>query len=97
MMCRDLGFIIETIHPSYPDCEAKMCIDKKQNRWKRVLIEFEHRSRNFLEHGHDPAKCDIIVCWEDNWPDCPIQVLELKKEVERMSEPGFAGSKDLQD
>jgi hypothetical protein len=46
-----------------------------------VKIEFELESRNFLRHMHDPAKCDIIVCWEHNWPECPLEVIELKKMV----------------
>jgi hypothetical protein len=25
--------------------------------------------------------CDLIVCWEDDRPDCPVDVLELKKVV----------------
>jgi hypothetical protein len=33
---------------------------------------------------HDPAKCDIIVCWEHNWPECPLEVIELKKEIEKL-------------
>jgi hypothetical protein len=28
-----------------------------------------------------PAGCDTIVCWEHNWPDCPVEVLELKTAV----------------
>ena len=32
---------------------------------------------------HDPAKADIIVCWEHNWPECPLEVIELKKLVKQ--------------
>jgi hypothetical protein len=21
------------------------------------------------DHGHDPAGCDRIICWEHDWPD----------------------------
>jgi len=47
---------------------------------KEIVIEFEARSRNFLKDKHDPKKCDLIVCWEDNWEDPPtnIDILELK-------------------
>ena len=48
-------------------------------------IEFVYQSRNFRAHGHDPDQCDVIVCWEDNWPDCPVEVLELKSELARLS------------
>jgi len=45
-----------------------------------VILEFEFNSRNFAKHGHDPDKCDLIVCWNHNWKECPkhIDVLELK-------------------
>jgi hypothetical protein len=46
---------------------------------QRVKIEFEFESRNFLRHNHDPELCDVIVCWEDNWPDAPLEVIELKR------------------
>ena len=42
-------------------------------------IEFEYESRNFLRHLHDPSQCDIIVCWKHNWPECPLEVIELSK------------------
>lgn len=45
----------------------------------RITIEFELRSRNFVKHGHDPEKCDLIVCWKHDWKKCPnnIDVFEL--------------------
>jgi hypothetical protein len=84
MICQDLGFVIEAMNLSFPDCEAKMCTDPIQDKWEIVLIEFEYRSKNFLWHKHDHTQCDMIVCWEHNWPDCPIKVLELKKEIGRL-------------
>jgi hypothetical protein len=30
--------------------------------WERIAIEFEYRSSNFERHGHDPERCDLIVC-----------------------------------
>jgi len=23
--------------------------------------------------------CDMIICWKHNWPECPLEVLELRK------------------
>jgi hypothetical protein len=50
-------------------------------RWQRVRIEFEYQSRNFLTHMHPLSGCDLIVCWENNWPECPLEVIELKKVI----------------
>jgi hypothetical protein len=52
-----------------------------ENRLQPVKIELEYQSRNFLKHMHDLTGCDMIVCWEHNWPECPIEVLELKSLV----------------
>ena len=50
-------------------------------------IEFEYKSSHFKRHGHlkrmnEGIKCDMIVCWEHDWVECPegIEVLELKTE-----------------
>jgi len=75
----DLGFLIEGLTVEFPDCEAKRRAGKA---WERVRIEFEYQSRNFRNHRHDPKGCDLIVCWEHNWDDCPIEVLALKPLVE---------------
>src|SRR5262249_40160260 len=79
MVSYELGFIVEALQSSFPDCEAKRCIGK--DRWQRVRIEFEFRSRNYLAHKHALDGADLIVCWEHNWPDCPIDVLELRSAI----------------
>ena len=84
MVSYELGFTVEAIHASYPDCEAKRCVDRIKNRWQRVKIEFEYQSRNFRDHGHDPTRCDLIVCWEHNWPECPLEVIELRRVIDEL-------------
>ena len=74
-----LGFRIERIQTSFPDCEAKRQI--VPGRWEKVVIEFEFESRSFKEHRHDPAGCDLIVCWKHNWPESPVEVMELRREI----------------
>jgi len=72
-----MGFQMLRIQTEYPDGEALRMMS--ENRLQRVRIEFEFESRNFRRHNHDPELCDLIVCWEDNWPESPLEVLELKK------------------
>jgi hypothetical protein len=74
-----LGFVVTLIQTGFPDCLAMRLVDV--DRWQPVRIEFEYESRNFLRHLHDPSQCDIIVCWKHNWPDCPLEVIELSKIV----------------
>ena len=81
MVARELGFVVENVRTGYPDCEAKRLI-KPGNRWQKVRVEFEFKSRNFRDHGHDPRQCDLVVCWEHNWAECPLEVLELKSAIQ---------------
>jgi hypothetical protein len=74
-----LGFVVTLIQGAFPDCYAMRLVDV--DRWQPVRIEFEYESRNFLRHLHDPSQCDIIVCWKHNWPECPLEVIELSKIV----------------
>lgn len=74
----ELGFIIEAIRAAYPDCIARR---KVKNGWEQIRIEFEYRSSNFKQHGHDPKGCELIVCWEHDWDTCPVPVLSLKQYV----------------
>jgi hypothetical protein len=74
-----LGFVVTLIQGAFPDCLALRLVDV--DRWQPVRIEFEYESRNFLRHLHDPSQCDIIVCWKHNWPECPLEVIELRKVV----------------
>jgi len=84
MLSVQLGIVVTRIQTEYPDCEAMREVET--GRWQRIQVEFEYESRNFLLHKHDPAECDMIVCWVHNWPECPeeIEVLELSGEMRRI-------------
>ena len=79
----ELGFQIDTARAQYPDCEARRELPDRSG-YQRVRIEFEYRSSNFKKHGHDLGGCDLIVCWIDDWADCPIEVLTLNKVVAKI-------------
>jgi hypothetical protein len=84
MVSRELGFYVEAIQQGFPDCEGKYLHDRKKNLWAKARIEFEFRASNFREHGHDPTQCDFIVCWINDWPECPITVIELGREIGKL-------------
>jgi hypothetical protein len=85
MISRELGFLIESIRTDFPDCEGKRCLNQEGTKWQHIRIEFEYKSSNFFEHGHDPNECDLIVCWIHDWADAPIEVLELKSALNLLS------------
>ena len=81
---RELGFTILRLQAAFPDCEALREVGP--NKGQRVLIELEYESRNFLDHMHPITGCDLIVCWINNWPDCPLEVIELSSVLRAFAE-----------
>jgi hypothetical protein len=63
-------------HEKAGDLDALAFLDGED-----VIIEFEAYSSNFKKERHDASKCNLIVCWEHDWMECPvsIDVLELKR------------------
>jgi len=78
-------FVVEEVRQDFPDCSLWEFTAAGTRTCKRV--EFEIQSGDFAAHGHDPANCDLIVCWEHNWRQCPIEVVELRSEWQRLSDP----------
>ncbi len=74
----DLHMYVEEIKPGFPDCIARRFTGKG---WERIRVEFEYKSSNFKQHGHEPDGCDVVICWEHDWVDCPIEVIELRTTI----------------
>jgi len=79
---RQLGFpYVKLIRDDFPDA---VVLDHDGNE---KAVEFEHRSANFVQHGHDASKCDFIICWEHDWTDMPrelegkITIIPLKEAL----------------
>lgn len=72
-LLEDLNMYIEEVRIKYPDCIARRYTG---TGWKKVYIEFEYFSSNFIQHKHNPKECDIIVCWIDDLTP------EQKKQLE---------------
>lgn len=96
MVAADIGYAVDAIGTAFPDCNARRLVAAGSgsaagrsgvaaDRWEPVRIEFEFRSRSFLYHGHDADACDVIVCWQHDWPDCPLEVLVLEDVVASLS------------
>lgn len=77
-VAEDLNMYVEEVRTAFPDCVARRFNGKG---WERIYIEFEFLSSNFQGHNHNPADCDMIVCWEHDWKDCPLEVLELRSII----------------
>jgi predicted transport protein len=82
MLAKELGFHVQLVRQGYPDCKAVRYLG--DGRYEEVNIEFEFRSSGFKAHLNEERKTDIIICWEHNWPDCPlnIEVMELRSLIQ---------------
>jgi hypothetical protein len=69
--CQQAGYEILEISETYPDA----IIRKDDIEYK---IEFEYNANNFVAHNHDIRRCDLIVCWENDYHNCVLPVLELR-------------------
>ncbi len=76
-LAHELDFRIEGIRAPFPD--ALLRRKNSKGTWKSCSAEFEYRSSHFKNHKHDPNQCDLIICWEHDWKQCPIEVLSLKE------------------
>lgn len=92
MLAERLGYVVTRLQAEFPDCEAWRQVG--EDKWQLVKAEFEFESRNFLRHMHNPEGCDVIVCWNHNWPECPLEVLELKGWVMKLLNKENPGGDD---
>lgn len=83
LAAEDLGYKVAAIGTRFPDCEAIRQIGKT-DKWERIRVEFEYKSSDFKVHDHLVEGCDLIVCWIDDWKDCPLEVLELSKVIKKL-------------
>jgi hypothetical protein len=79
---KELGFpTLEVIRPQFPDAIALL---KLGNKYVRKYIEFEFKSSGFKKHLSEKKKCHYVVCWEHNWKNCPIPVIELRTRIKEI-------------
>lgn len=83
-VAEELGFEIVGNRSAFPDCEARRVQPSVRETFKPCLIEYEFASSDYRKHKHPLSGCDLVVCWEHDWHDCPIEVLELKSEIKKL-------------
>ena len=85
-VAEDLNMYIEELRPEAPDAIARRFTGKG---WERLRVEFEHRSSDFKQRGRDADACDLLVCWEHDWPTCPLEVVELRDRIKELENAGL--------
>lgn len=80
----DLGFEILSNRSPFPDCLARRRSPGRRASYMDCRIEYEFSSRDYERHKHPLDGCDLIVCWIHDWPDSPIEVLELQTAIRQL-------------
>jgi hypothetical protein len=80
----ELGFPeIEFVRREFPD--ARVTERTPAGDLISKYIEFEFRSSGYKDHTINPEhkrrKCHYVVCWEHDWPNCPVSVIELRSKI----------------
>lgn len=64
------GWSVVEISATFPDA----ILEKDGVKWR---TEFEYEASSFLAHRHDHRDADLIVCWLNDYTDCPLPIIEL--------------------
>lgn len=75
--CQRDGWEIVSVQVGFPDL-----VIREGTTGKEYKAELEYNATNFKAHRHDPRKCDLIICWENDWPDCPMTIWALSGKQE---------------
>ena len=72
---------------SFPDAEIEFFNYENSRTGKiRLNVEFEYESINYIKHQHhrEFEKCDLIICWLNNWssPAYYAPILCIKELLE---------------
>ena len=67
------------------DCSYVIARRRVDNGWERVKINLSYRSSEF--NNGDIEDGDLLICWNHDWPDCPLKAFELKALFENDFQP----------
>lgn len=56
---------------------------------KKLRVEFEKRSSDFVAHKHSESDVDIVVCWVKD-RQLPVEIFELSRELPKTQRFGMA-------
>jgi hypothetical protein len=82
---------VEEVPEDFPDCIVRQ---RTERGWKRVAVICAFSSSGLRTQVPSLSRCDLVVCWEHDWPDCPLEVITLRKvRLQAMSTPAGAGER----
>jgi len=73
----DFGFLVEEINPIGPKAVLRRPV---RDGLERIEAAFALNSSEAKASGY-LDDCSLLICWRDDWGECPCEVLELKPRV----------------
>lgn len=80
-IAHEIGFLIEGVRTKFPDALLRRKTDK--GTFKPCFAEFEFKASNYFMHGHPKDGADLLICWDNDWKEAPLEVLELKEIIKK--------------
>jgi hypothetical protein len=79
---RELRLQVEEIFPHTPGCAARR---RTARGWESIVVRCTVHSSDMRVHADDLASGSLLICWEDDWPECPVRVIELRTVIQRLT------------
>jgi hypothetical protein len=81
----EFDMLVEEIADDCRHIIARRRVDSGQpgaTRWERVKIALAYESNELNQDGlvekDSQAAPDLLICWQHNWAECPIETFELR-------------------
>jgi plasmid stabilization system protein ParE len=68
------------------DAAVKQILDTPDS-WSVVSGKYRRVPLDKFPHSliyYERTEFDVIVCWKNDWPDCPLRVVELRSDIMRL-------------
>jgi hypothetical protein len=87
----DFHMYVEEVPEEFPDCIVRR---RTERGWQRLAVISAFHSSALRTRTPALAACDLVVCWEHDWPDCPLEVIKLHTvRLKAASAPARAGER----
>ena len=84
LVCEELNFVVESFGLDRYCFSGKRNRSAKEEKWEAVNLGFALNSLDLKKNERLTKNCELLVCWENGWKDCPVEVLELSTTLLRL-------------
>jgi hypothetical protein len=71
--------LVEEVRPQSPHYMMRR---QTRRGWERVAVACAYKSSDLQAQASALEASDLITCWEHDWPNCPLEVIELQTVIQ---------------